>query len=111
MKKNPRLLFKPKLKVLAKQCVSCPFGACNDFEFGDVLNKLRAAEGLAPVSSWDKIAMAVEAKKKITEETRFRGDFACHHSVYDSTGDKLVKKDPKQHRQCPGALKNYRKAK
>ncbi len=107
---NHRNLFIPKILEVSKQCASCPFRAGNDSEFATVLNKLRVAENLKPLKGWDRIIMAVEAKKRIAAEVASRPDFICHHTAYETKGEALVKRPATDYRQCVGATKAYKEA-
>lgn len=108
MAKRPNELFIPKREELKEQCKSCPFREGNDLDFGDVLNKLRVSAGKKSLRGWDVVSMAVQAKEQIREEVRLNGEFICHHTAYDASGDKLVNKKSESFRQCPGATKHHR---
>lgn len=108
MEKRPAELFIPKREELKEQCKSCPFREGNDFDFGEVLNKLRVTTGQKPLKGWGLIGMAVNAKKQIRDEVTANGDFICHHTAYEASGKALINKDPRAFRQCPGATKHHR---
>jgi hypothetical protein len=97
-----RSLWRPKLKEVAKQCDSCPFRDGNDKEFGEYLTKLRNSFGfVGPAKPFD----ILYARRQVTSERRFSGDFACHHTAYHPD---MTPRDPSEHRQCPGASKLFR---
>lgn len=93
---DPRKCWRPKLKELPEQCISCPFRTGNDKEFGEIVAKLRAAHGLpAPTKAdvgFTRINLRLELKHS--------GDFICHGTAYTPA---MAQRDPSCHRQCPGA--------
>lgn len=108
MAKRPTELFMPKRQELKEQCKSCPFRQGNDFDFGEVLNKLRVTAGKKPLKGWDLVSLSVGAKEQIREEVKMNGEFICHHTAYEVSGKALVKKEESSFRQCPGATKHHR---
>lgn len=102
MNKDHRKLWRPKRPEIPEQCLSCPFREGNDAEFGAVLNKLRAASGIAGKSTTCDIAFA---RQGVRDDLSHSGDFVCHGTAY--TPD--MKPKPKEEwRQCPGATKFFK---
>lgn len=98
---NPRKLWRPKMPMLKEPCASCPFRDGNDTEFLKIVRKLAASRGRpAPQTPH-------EARGNIKAEAESRGDFACHHTVYDENMDV---KPFETHKQCPGAAEYFVKA-
>jgi hypothetical protein len=97
-----RELFRPKTQSLSEQCPSCPFREGNEKEFGEIVQRLKAAQGPNPDLASEEHARAV-----ICGEVRHRGDFLCHNTVYDA---EMNFRPPGQRRQCPGATAFYKAA-
>lgn len=98
--KNPRLQFRPKLRELKEQCVSCPFRDGNDKEFGAICSKLVGGGTKKKVTK----AQVAKARAQIRDEATRLGDFACHCTVYDAD---MNLKPHSERRQCPGATKHF----
>lgn len=98
---NTRLLFLPKLAELSESCPSCPFRDGNDEAFGEMVRKLC----IAFCGRYHKGAEEI-ARLRLRFEVSHRGDFACHHTVYD---DDMSLRNEKDHRQCPGATAWFKK--
>jgi len=90
----------PKLKARIGQCASCPFLKDNNKEWLEICDKLRVSHGIAPGGMFNAWHARYEVMKDVLE----RGDFACHHSVYDP---QMNMRDQSDHRQCPGATTFY----
>lgn len=97
---NTRLLWRPKYQEAAAQCASCPFRVDNDHQFSAFAQRLGNVIG-------KKLSKKTvrEARERIHREVEARGDFVCHNTAYFSNA---TLKDPKEHRQCPGATNHYR---
>jgi hypothetical protein len=92
-------MWRPKLPMLEKPCVSCPFSKGNDVEFAAVVQRLDPTlKGIALA------AATMAARNNIETESLTRGDFSCHHTAYDKD---MNVKPIREHRQCPGAAKSY----
>lgn len=107
MRKKMRQLWKPRRQELAEQCVSCPFRDGNTEAWMEILEKLRqsAPPGTkvkkTPINKRD----ASRARVTVRMDCMTVGEFACHHSVYDTN---MKTKPATEHRQCPGASKFFR---
>ena len=99
---NPRALWRPKCRAVDAQCASCPFLAGNNAEFGEVVTRLLAQLGRVGTANLMDIAFA---RERIKRETKQRGDFLCHGTVYDEA---MMVRPPAEFRQCAGATKYYR---
>jgi len=96
---NPRSLFRPKLPQLKEQCVSCPFRNGNDAEFDEIIKKLD------PRLKGKKLRRtAFVARLRIRAEAETIGEFACHHTAYDS---EMRLRPESERRQCPGATQVF----
>lgn len=98
-----RKTFRPKLRQLKEQCVSCPFRVGNDEAFAEVVKKLAAVEGLE-LKGKRLMRQAFSARMQVLHETQVRGDFACHHTAYDAD---MKLRPESERRQCPGATAAY----
>ncbi len=83
-------------------CASCPFRIGNSEEFGAVVERLRAAEGLRGKTTPKIVG---NARMALIFETENRGDFICHCTAYDAG---MTLKPETEHRQCAGATLYYR---
>ncbi len=101
-KQKARKLWRPKLPELSDQCASCPFRTDNKVEFTDVVQGLRRKMGMIGTPSTFDVFVA---RTKIARECKDRGDFACHHTVYDSA---MNIKPVSEYRQCYGATKYFK---
>lgn len=97
-----RPLWRPKLKELPEQCASCPFRKDNDKEFGAIIDRLRRSAGQHGRMTRGHVQFA---RLGLYADALERGDFLCHHTVYD---EKMNYKPEHERRQCPGATKLYR---
>lgn len=97
-------LWKPRHKVLAEKCLSCPFSFGNHDAFGAVVTRLKRKMGKTrPASDADITTARMRVRMDIDEHGP---EFACHNSVYD---ENMNLRPGKEHRQCPGAI-DYAKA-
>ena len=100
---NMRHLWRPRLPEVKVQCASCPFRKGNGRQFGVIVRKL--------ANQWSTYVKIFcepdtrEARKKVKQDVARKGDFACHHTVYN---DDMSHKDTSEFRQCPGATEYYR---
>ena len=96
---NSRSLWRPKLPEVP-QCVSCPFRAGNDKEFGEIVAKLQRLPlaAIPPFLIW-------HARMRIKEDLKFSGDFICHGTAYHKD---MTRRPMKEARQCPGATEFFR---
>lgn len=92
-------MWLPKLPMLEKPCVSCPFSTGNDKEFSEVVKRLDPS-----LKGISLIAATAAARINIEEEAKTRGDFSCHHTAYDK---EMNIKPIREHKQCPGAARVY----
>lgn len=98
-----RIGWRPRRPEVPEQCASCPFRTGNDAEWRAVVEKLRARLGLeGPATATILRAGRYQVAQDVLGGS---GEFACHHTVYDARMDL---RDPREHRQCPGASRLYR---
>ncbi len=105
-----RKFWSPRNPVLPEMCASCPFREGNDAEFGAVVKRLAAAHGRLdgrPVKVTK--ATVARARHRVKEGASRSGEFACHHTAYDSTPD--MQPTPERRMQCAGAYEYYRSGK
>lgn len=93
-----RSLFRPKHKEVNEQCVSCPFRAGNDKEFGKILDKLAELHGVKRNSTKFSRLM-------VLQEATINGEFVCHYTAYNTDWSS---KDQSEHRQCVGATQWFK---
>ncbi len=85
-KSSVRATFMPRLPLCEKQCPGCPFRPDRGVLKGDESGDFEAAQFAAS-----------------------NGDFYCHDTVYDKSGEIVVKRDMKQWRVCRGAFEFRKK--
>ena len=103
--KNPRALWRPKLREVTTQCASCPFKIGNDGECIEIMQKLRVAHGISgKVTKKDLTYFRIRVRMDI-EHT---GDFACHHTAYTP---EMKLRPVREMRQCKGATTAFKNEK
>lgn len=99
---NPRKFWLPRRPELPEQCASCPFREDNEAEFGLIATRLFKSAGKKKPPTADQIR---QVRHNVHMDCQDRGEFICHGTAYN---EDMTLKDPKGHRQCPGASKFYR---
>lgn len=98
---NIRQLFRPKFPETPTQCASCPFRKDNAKEFGAVVDRLRAANGLGKATK----TQVFQSRETLHAEAMRTGDFICHATVYDA---KMKTRPRNDWKQCKGATEAFR---
>lgn len=102
MSQDHKTLWRPKFCEMPEQCASCPFRIGNNAEFGAVVERLRAAEGIVGTLTKKIVGFARTALWMDAVRT---GDFMCHCTVYDAN---MQIRPMADWRQCKGATHVYR---
>lgn len=106
-----RRLWMPKRTELKEPCASCPFRQGNDDEFGEVVNRLRKANGMG------KLPFHIPEGRRVLDDVRLSlereveehgGEFVCHQTAYRLDDDDMKMRDEAAWRQCAGAARHYR---
>jgi hypothetical protein len=101
-RRNPRLLWRPKLEAMPVQCVSCPFRIGNNKEFGAICDKLDPS--IRTLNTLQRAIRIEAARYNVREQVSVFGDFSCHQSVYNPD---MTTRPYREQRQCPGASEHY----